>query len=713
MTADDLLHFGEVRELTSDLWFVEMARGCIKAHRDIVGYFLPEKSLDQVLRKRSNLPVRLDVARHRYIAGSHDLDRTVFFSSDCTYGTKLSYSSGASIDQYFKYTAATKYGDCGAPLMLQEARHWNGCILGVHVAGKSDFLSRSGFSTIVCREYVQIVCDRFKAMEDRFVEDLAADGINLSPVSEPEMLAHQQTGLIQGSFIPLGTIPSEYGSSMPVETKLKPSGYEGHGEATRLPAKLRPFYDPEQGRMVFPMVKAVSGYQSALVYKPVHRMESVVAMATRKHFLLTQGSYKGVMTIEEAVLGIEGLKSKKVPRDTSAGFPWSKWFGVGKHAYFGDGEDYVLEGPAWDKLKAKVEHIVCSAKKGIRLAHIATDFLKDELRTPEKVQAGATRLISGCSVSYTVAVRMYFYAFLVSMYETHTDSGMAPGVNHYTEWYKLGDNLNRFEKVFAGDFKGFDASEQPYVHYAILDYMNRWYKHNNPAWKEEDDRVRAVLFEDLVHSRHLSAASGVATTVVQWNKSLPSGHPLTTAVNSLYSLITLTAVYAKTTGDYSNMWDHAFLCTYGDDNVQSVSDSVAEVFNQATVAQNMKSDFDLVYTSEKKDGTLCTTTTLDDVSFLKRGIIYDAAAPGGWIAPLDEGSFLQPPYWFRNNRSGLTEVGVNLQRLLEEAALHPRSEWDRLTAPAIKWAAEHGIELLCYTYEHAREIVFARNDVWY
>jgi hypothetical protein len=712
LTVEQLLSFEHDCYASADIWFVVMARGCIQAHRDIVGYFLPEKSVTQVLSKKGNVPVRLDVARHRLLFGKHDLDRTVFLSNECVYGNNLQYTGGGNITDYFRYPAATKQGDCGAPLMLQEPRFWNGCILGMHVAGKADFLTRTGYATVVCRELVQEMCAKHKLIEDRFAEELAVDGIQLSPISEPEQLAHAQTGLIAGSFIGLGVVPTEYGVSLPVESKLKPSGYCGHGEPQKLPAKLRPFYSPEEGKMVFPMVKAVSGYQSPLVYKPMERLGSIVAMATKRHFELSKKCYRQVMSIVDAVVGIEGLKSKKIRRDTAAGWPWSKKYGAGKYAFFGEGAEYELSGPAWDELVRKVVHIVDSAKNNIRLAHIATDFLKDELRSPEKVATGATRLISGCSLSYTIAVRMYFYAFMVSMYETHTESGMAPGINNYKDWHKLGMNLSKYPCVFAGDFKGFDASEQPYVHYAILEYINRWYKYNNPDWKEEDDRVRMVLFQDLVHSRHLSAATGVATTVIQWNKALPSGHPLTTAVNSLYSLVTITAAYARQTGDYMNMWDRVFVCTYGDDNVQSTTPAVAEVFNQTTVSERMKEDFDLVYTSEKKDGTLCTTTTLDDVSFLKREIVQDEGAPGGWVAPLDEGSFLFPPYWFRNNRSGLTEVGENLQRLLEEAALHPADQWDRLTQPAYAYAEEHGIELLCYSREHACEIVYARTD-WY
>ena len=130
---------------------------------------------------------------------------------------------------------------------------------------------------------------------------------------------------------------------------------------------------------------------------------------------------------------------------------------------------------------------------------------------------------------------------MAAMFDTYVQNGMAPGINHYKEWFLIVEFLMKAgSAVFDGDFSRFDASEMPWVHIPLLNYINKWYRHNNPEWKEEDDRVRYILWLELVHSRHITGTGNSFKYVVQWNKSLPSGHPLTTVVNSMYSLVTLT-----------------------------------------------------------------------------------------------------------------------------------------------------------------------------
>jgi hypothetical protein len=292
---------------------------------------------------------------------------------------------------------------------------------------------------------------------------------------------------------------------------------------------------------------------------------------------------------------------------------------------------------------------------------------------------------------------------------------MAPGINHYTEWYRLASLLKtRGQKVFGGDFSRFDASEQPYVHMYILGYINDWYarfgEHNL-----EDDRVREVLWMDLIHSRHLTGEGNTLQYLVQWNKSLPSGHPLTTPVNSLYSLITLTACYVHSTGDLTDMWSKAFIVTFGDDNVNSVNDSVAEVFNQVTVSQKMKELFNLDYTSDKKGEALVPYEALESVTFLKRTFRHDPdIGSGGWVAPLALSSFLYVPYWSRNKRDEKGDVLNNLQNSLGEMSLHPPEVWDEYYPKLASWAQEVDFGILPFSHRsEARDWVSTRTDVWF
>ena len=339
------------------------------------------------------------------------------------------------------------------------------------------------------------------------------------------------------------------------------------------------------------------------------------------------------------------------------------------------------------------------------------DFLKDETRPLAKVEAVATRAISGAPLDYSVACRMYFGAFMSSIYCNHTVCGMAPGINYYTEWDMLaGALLQPGGRVFAGDFKAFDASEQPDIFQLCLRYINNWYSRYGDC--EQDNLVRTVLFEDLVHSRHLTGTGCVRDSLVQWNKSLPSGHPLTTIVNSMYSLFALTACYVIATGDSTNMWDHVFICTYGDDNVVGVSDAVSDVFNQVTVAELMAKHFRLVYTSDKKGADLVPYETINDITFLKRSFVR-AECDGGWAAPLAMDSILYRTYFYKSERSFKRDQAQNFADAMLELSLHPEDQWADKFHAAADYCARNGIDLPIVSREQARQMCFARTDVWF
>jgi hypothetical protein len=218
---------------------------------------------------------------------------------------------------------------------------------------------------------------------------------------------------------------------------------------------------------------------------------------------------------------------------------------------------------------------------------------------------------------------------------------------------------------------------------------------------------------DLLHSRHLTGPTNVLHTVVQWNKSMPSGHPLTTPVNSLYSLITLTACYAELTGDYQDMWDRVYICTFGDDNTVNVSDTVSEVFNQETVAVKMWELFRMTYTSDKKDAELRPWTTIDDITFLKRTMVRADDADGGWVAPLAKESFMYTPYWYRSNKDPRGDMATNIKGMLEELSLHGRAAWDEHFDAVCGFCLDAGVPQEYQSYEQARQVVLSRNDAWY
>jgi hypothetical protein len=446
-----------------------------------------------------------------------------------------------------------------------------------------------------------------------------------------------------------------------------------------------------------------------LDYRQVPNLEAIVSLATKPFREASVSDYKGIFSKEEAVLGVEGLKIKSIARSTSAGYPYVLTTKAGKKDFFGSSGDFSFDSEECKSLFERVDHIVDSAKRGERLAHVFVDFLKDETRPHAKVDAGATRVISGAPLDYVVAFRMYFGAFMASMFRHHTKSGMCPGINPFSEWWQLASRLSTHgDKCFDGDFKRFDSSEQPYIHYAILDFVNRWYDDG-----EENAQIRAVLWLDLVHSRHLGGDGRDQCHLYQWNKSLPSGHPFTTPVNSLYSLITLTACYCKATGDYANMWDHVYIATFGDDNIVNVDDATSEVFNQVTVAQHMDEQFGLTYTAGSKGAELKPYTTLDECTFLKRRFVRDDLGAGGWVAPLDPASFLFVSYYYKNHKDLQGEIKHNLENMLGELSLHSVEMWDKYFPTVREILADGGLTTDFDGREAYQQMMKARLDAWF
>lgn len=694
----------------------------MKASRSIVKYFLTQHELKQLLRG-GNTGVRLDVAT---LQKDSTLRRQTYHSPTCEFIGTVAEGSGALLNGIVKYTASTQKGDCGAPLTVAENRYYGQrCVVGIHSAGRDNIVLREGYATTVTQEVARELKKRlqsFTETQEKIEEDIDVPQGALRVDMQAEL---DEIGLTTGSFELVGKLKERV--NIATSTKLKPSAMnrdELFGPSPSAPAVLRPKVVGDE--KLYPMVNGIKAYQTEVLCDSVEGLKPVVDVAMKPHWEATLKYPRDVLTFEEAIVPPEHWKMKPINRKTSAGYKYRKHVSPlfpGKTSFLGFEGDVDFNSPQLSVVRSDVEAICIAGEARERLVHLCTDFLKDELRPNAKVESVATRVISGTPFDYTIACRMYFGAYMHAMFSTHTVNGMAPGINHYTEWFMIASRLqNKKTKVFDGDFSRFDSSEQPWVHQGILEYINRWYKFNNPLWRVEDDNVRSTLWLDLVHSRHITGVGNTLDYVVQWNKSLPSGHPLTTVVNSMYSLITLTACYMKRFGGASDMWEHVYLCTFGDDNVNAVDDEVCDEFNQVTVAEDMKEIFNLTYTSGRKGADLVPYTTIDEVTFLKRTFLKDDDLEGGlvfntpnlgWVAPLAKESFLYEGYWYKNARDPLTDLTTRIEHTVYELALHPSEMWEEYFPTLQAWCAENGVPMPVTSRAIARQEVKTRFDVWF
>nr|AWK77889.1 nonstructural polyprotein [Perth bee virus 2] len=726
MLVGDFLCLKRIDMPDYDISGVSFGRCFAKSTKTIVKFFLTQHEIKNVLRG-GNSSVRLDVATFKK---DGTLRQRTLFSPTCYYhGKALDSVTGTTINGLVEYVAPTIAGDCGAPLTLAEARHCDArCILGFHSAGRDSSTGRLGYSTLVSQEVARQMLTNLSTYDDV----MGNNDTDFQRISGAERVQLQSDlsdkGLVKGSFELIGVLKKPVNA--PSKTKLKPSGMQEQeifGPCPTAPAVLSA--KMVDGELREPMIQGLKAYQTPLLYKDPVQLRPIIDLAMQRHWKATEHFPRDILTFEEAIKAPAGWKLKPINRKTSPGYLWSDYVSPrtpGKTAFFGhDGEyvfDYDDNDALWE-LKFRVTHTRMCAEEGIREVHLCTDFLKDELRPLKKVQDVATRVISATPVDYTILVRMYFGAYMAAMYDTHVSNGMAPGLNQYTGWAKLANSLkNVGENVFDGDFSRFDASEQPWVHEGILDYINRWYRFNNPNWTQKQEDVRNILWLDLVHSRHICGYGNTYKYVVQWTKSLPSGHPLTTVVNSMYSLITLTGCYVRLTGDVTDMWQHTFINTFGDDNISSVDDEMKDKFNQVTVAGMMREMFDLTYTPGDKSGVLVPYTDLEKCTFLKRGFRIDDTAFNrltltgqnfGWVGPLAEESFLYAGYWYKNSRSPAKDLKDRIEFALAELCLHPASKWDEVFPKMQTWCFKNNVSLELTNRESTRDFVSRRMDVWF
>lgn len=652
-TLGEFLQFPFSSLEDDDLSLMQFPRS-VRAHRDIVDKFV----YDSDIKSLNKIRVRLDTieGKEQFI---HRVRHIAARRKDCQRVSSDSVSYVLATG--FEYLGFTRKGDCGGLVGLEDAPDKQGRrLLGIHVAGQPSM--EVGLCNIITQEKLNILLSKFDVIEDKFYEMQ-----NAMPLVD---------SFVEGSFLGLNKSEKIHNLN-PMTSHVKTKLFASWGNCVKVTAPLKPFM--REGVKINPMRNALKPYAS-----PVHLLDpDEVDRATYQVFnrlsALTGGQDRRIYTFEEACAGIAGTDVNGIPRNTSPGYPWVTEGYNNKKRFFGKSDEYTFDSPDCIKLREEVDKVLKEASEGVRNVHVFIDFLKDELRSPEKAELGMTRLISSAPLVYTVAFRMMFLAFTVAIQRTRVRNGIAVGINAYTEWDYLARELkSKGDKCVAGDFKGFDSSEQPEIHWSILDAINAWYD-DGPL----NARIRRVLWMEVVHSRHLGGLHGTLDVIYQWNKSLPSGHPATSIINSVYNQVLFQMSWTRIMGRplASKFAEYVYLCVYGDDNVLNIADCVVDKFNQRTISETM-ADLGMIYTSENKTSMVEEFRPLSEVSFLKRGFRFEDRL-NKYVGPQELESILYVPYWCKN-KSMIDEITLaNVEFTYTELSLHGDEIWN-FYAPKIR-----------------------------
>jgi hypothetical protein len=654
-----------------------------------------------------------------------DLSHTVI-SANYTRSSPIHYKSRGErlvINKPIVYRYGTVVGDCGLPITVKDPFLRSQKLFGLHVSGSPSMgigvsapLTKGMFDRIA--DFHELRRTLIKAqyrIDPEVVLEMEEDnkGWNdLFAVPEDKIIPGKvNLGYIQPPRIPSKTniIPSPLFKEIGVDVKTKP-------------ARLRPFVNSE-GQEVNPNKIATEKYHHSVEYFDLDILDLCKDDVTNtcvNNSLLREDDRVGrrPLSFEEAVEGIPGVEGLDgIPRKTSAGYP--RCMSVdqrGKRDFFGEEGDYQFDSAKAVEVKVNVEKIIGRAKLGYRGNHVFLDFPKDERRPKAKVDAGKTRKISACPVDLTIAIRMYFGAFIHHFQHNRIYNQSAVGVNVFdSQWDLIALYLGVDCRIIAGDFSNYDGKLPYCVMIRFLDTLTEFYGDRD----SENELVRKVLFEELVNSRHIM--DGV---IYEWVGSNASGNPLTAVLNSWCNLVLLRYATLSITenmtirsarGFLKNLSVNVRFMVYGDDNLISVvrNSPYAHLLTQDNYTKAFL-DMGLEYTDEAKSGAqISQDRSIEDVSFLKRK--WNKDWEGGdcrrtFLSPLDLGTILESIQWTKRQDFKLEYVKDNIINMLQELSQHPKLVFDQ-HAPIIVEACRRTMNFtpIPNNYHDCQKLVLARD----
>jgi len=553
----------------------------------------------------------------------------------------LHYSEGGEVKKHYsnamggmnvflvKYDALTENGDCGSLVIRSNASNQKR-ILGIH-SGGSD----------VSAYYTPMFLDDF----------------------EPYISA-------QGSITFVGEATPVFNSGDPGIVKTVYSG--AIEKSSNAVAALRPRY--VDGNLVDPMVKAIEATNVDFADNIPEHYDLVARFTVNRILMFIDTDKLRKLTNEEIVMGNEHKYVQPINRGTSPGYPYCLSLHDKRKAF---GETvYTLESPDAKKIFNDVDELAELYMQG-HTNVIYRGALKAETLPQSKVANCQTRLLSCAPVHYTLLWRKYFGMFTGEFMRTRLLHGGMIGINPYSEeWAQFASGLSKYgTPIFDGDFKQFDKRQHPLVLKALLDHLCMRMSHLG------DVEIMQGLCKDVYDTTHLGGDSFLCGQLYKKTGSLPSGHPATSIINSMYNMFLFHSfIYAKFgTAALLDVDNFFSLGVYGDDNIWSFDDK------HQVCAEDVVEHFALygmVYTSATKDG-IPVGKSLTDTQFIKRGFRWD----GSWLcAPLDK-----------------TSIGDMLN--WKKKKIQDEDHFDVVHDVVLRESSQHGFEYYMENYNKLHEVV--------
>jgi hypothetical protein len=650
-----------------DMQYCYVLNDKIRLHSDIRKHLLTH---EEKLKLDNTYSAVLPVVR--------DANR-VWMTVKLTIGDPVPYSYGDAdyVSRDLVYHANTVAGDCGACVYITDSRIRGARIAGFHTAGGTSGLFRekpcAGVS--ITREEIDVFMNQVEVEfqpELTIVDEAEVYEIESSPIQDFPVLCKMKQPFL------------------PRKTKLVRSVFYGSlWDVATAPAALN--RGTVDGVVYDPLVIARSKYAHPEVFIDSEVLDLnyqyITNLVIRR--FVPEPHPPRLLTFDEAVMGIDGLDYvDSINRTSSPGYPHVLQTGGkrGKTYWFGTGDSFDLATVEAVKLRDDVEETIEKASKGIRSFHIFMDCLKDERRSKEKVESFSTRQFMCCPIDLLIAMKMYFGDFIRHCMSNRIFNGMGVGIDPHDEWPNLVAYMTsgRQRKFTAGDYSKFDAKIPVAIGYQVLRIVEDFY-HNSTQC---DRDVRRVLFQEIINSRHLSEGH-----VYEFLGGNPSGQPFTTIFNSISNLLILSyAACMHYKIENRLIWDQEWSVilrrtrfqTFGDDNIISYVPEDESWWSQVSLEKSIPLYTGMDYTNEMKTTESVNSRDITDISFLKRGFLYDGAR---WRAPLELGVIKETLNW-QLRTSTQEEMRLRIESVLTELAQHGKKTFSEFAPLVVRRSLE-------------------------
>lgn len=619
------------------------------------------------------------------------------------------------------YDLDTRAGDCGSMLFGKDASGQLG-LVGFHIAGRNGHGSLGGFAQTFSSDLDDIAFEGIGEGREIKIPDCMKTRIKfLSPAQQAVGNMVKIAGIKTPrsnpkSKIILGPLSSTYLDGLELE-----------------PVKMKPFKN-DSGEFVVPENNARMRYSKTAFIIDEGELKASKNAVLKRMMRDSTGSVATRISTHEAMAGPGHVKMMN--RKSSVGYIESiRYDAKDKTTIMGTEGDVDKDAPKYKEFVKDCEDHEAKVLMGtpdkvstVADADIFSDFLKDELKSRAKVQAGADRKVSGSGAIATVMARKAYHNVMSTIIDPKNmiKNGSALGINPATQWNELASHLLGFGTgILASDFKSWDGSLSHQLMHAGFDVMDSICPTN-------DDEIKTLRHWVRIQTCNSVHVDGPHLLV--WTGSNPSGGAFTTVLNNIIqalafhliisrhvctnqrNLVSLPPLLDRThfkcleegiwedqlrNSDFriaSRISDLYQLVTFGDDGIMSISEELK--LTTKDLAINAKS-FGFALTNEDKSDPMVNPREpgdLESCTFLKRGFSF---VEGVWQCPLDKNSIYKSMS-FVKEKFDMADYERTLYNAALEFSMHSKETFDYERIRLIEASSKRGLSVTIPEYEDCR-----------